>query len=275
MATNYGTGFGRTPVKRPAPVSDFKFNLDNSGNNAFGKWDDGFQPSDYLKNLLGSQYPGALNSGYFTSGWAQPNFERESRNAFDMLSPGGARARVDQFGRSAQEQATTSGMNQGAHLGQLGFGKSAQAGALLDAGNQARSQTSDFYNATADPLALSRQRLALTQNASQGPGMQNILQLLGMGKDQPGSPTLLQTGLGLFGSAIGAGWKPFSDRSLKTNVERVGDHPLGIGIYDYDIFGERERGVMADELLKVKPEAVKIDQLGYMHVDYDQIGGRP
>jgi len=67
----------------------------------------------------------------------------------------------------------------------------------------------------------------------------------------------------------------FSDRRLKSNIERVGTHPLGIGIYDYDIFGRRERGVMAQELLAVKPEAVATHDSGYLMVNYDLIGGRP
>lgn len=59
-----------------------------------------------------------------------------------------------------------------------------------------------------------------------------------------------------------------SDRRLKSNIERVGTHPLGIGVYEYDIFGERQRGVMADEVLTVKPEAVITGSDGYMMVDY-------
>jgi hypothetical protein len=39
----------------------------------------------------------------------------------------------------------------------------------------------------------------------------------------------------------------FSDRRLKSNVVRIGTHPLGIGIYEYNISGRREIGVMADE----------------------------
>lgn len=65
-----------------------------------------------------------------------------------------------------------------------------------------------------------------------------------------------------------------SDRRLKSNIVRVGDHPLGIGWYEYDIFGRRERGVMAQELLRVKPEAVTTLPNGYLAVYYDMIGGR-
>lgn len=59
-----------------------------------------------------------------------------------------------------------------------------------------------------------------------------------------------------------------SDRRLKSNIVRVGTHRLGIGFYEYDIFGRRERGVMADEVLKVKPEAVLQHSSGYLMVNY-------
>jgi hypothetical protein len=78
------------------------------------------------------------------------------------------------------------------------------------------------------------------------------------------------------GSALGgaAGMFNFtkiSDRRLKSNIKRVGTHELGIGIYEYDIFDRRERGVMAQELLEVKPEAVYHRPDGYMMVDYGAI----
>lgn len=61
-----------------------------------------------------------------------------------------------------------------------------------------------------------------------------------------------------------------SDRRLKSNIVRVGEHPLGIGIYEYDIFGERQRGVMADEVEKVRPEAV-VEIGGFKHVNYGML----
>lgn len=71
---------------------------------------------------------------------------------------------------------------------------------------------------------------------------------------------------GALGTAAGGIW---SDRRLKSNVVRIGDHPrLPIGVYAYDIFGRREPGVMADEVLAVRPEAVSFDPSGYMKVDY-------
>jgi hypothetical protein len=80
---------------------------------------------------------------------------------------------------------------------------------------------------------------------------------------------------GQLGGAVGAaaGGGAFkSDRRLKSNIVRVGTHPLGIGIYEYDIFDRRERGVMADEVEQVKPEAVAIDPAdGYKMVYYGML----
>lgn len=71
-------------------------------------------------------------------------------------------------------------------------------------------------------------------------------------------------GAGLYGLAA-------SDRRLKSNVIRIGTHPLGIGIYEYDIAGNRQRGVMADELEAVMPEAVYTRPDGYKMVNYGAI----
>ncbi len=74
---------------------------------------------------------------------------------------------------------------------------------------------------------------------------------------------------GLFGLAgAGAGAIGRSDIRLKSNIVRVGDHPLGVGIYEYDIEGRRELGVMAQEVFHVKPDAVHVDTDGYLMVDY-------
>lgn len=72
----------------------------------------------------------------------------------------------------------------------------------------------------------------------------------------------------LAGAGIGAA---FSDRRLKSNIVRIGVHPLGIGIYEYDIFGQRDVGVMADEVLGVCPLAVSVHPNGYMMVDYGML----
>ena len=76
----------------------------------------------------------------------------------------------------------------------------------------------------------------------------------------------------LAGAAIPA-VAAMSDRRLKSNIERIGTHKLGIGIYEYDIFGERQQGVMADEAEKVMPEAVLMHPSGYKMVNYGLLNG--
>ena len=76
---------------------------------------------------------------------------------------------------------------------------------------------------------------------------------------------------GLFNLA-GAALPMFSDRKLKSNIKRIGTHKLGIGLYEYDIFGGRQQGVMADEVEKVMPEAVLMHPSGYKMVNYGLLG---
>jgi len=60
----------------------------------------------------------------------------------------------------------------------------------------------------------------------------------------------------------------FSDVRLKSNIEYVGDHEVGVPIYEYDIFGRRERGVMAQDLIHVRPDLVMTHPSGYLMVNY-------
>ena len=62
-----------------------------------------------------------------------------------------------------------------------------------------------------------------------------------------------------------------SDRRLKSNIVKIGTHPIGIGIYEYDIFGSRQIGVMAQELMEVMPEAVHQHPAGFLMVDYGRL----
>jgi hypothetical protein len=61
----------------------------------------------------------------------------------------------------------------------------------------------------------------------------------------------------------------FSDARLKTDVVRVGTHPtLGVGIYEYVMFGEPTSGVLAHEVQEVRPDLVMQHPSGYLMVDY-------
>jgi hypothetical protein len=76
---------------------------------------------------------------------------------------------------------------------------------------------------------------------------------------------------GLAGTATGMGIYKYSDRRLKTDVERIGTTAHGLPLYEYTIFGRRERGVMADEVERVMPDAV-IERDGLKMVNYAMLG---
>ena len=64
-----------------------------------------------------------------------------------------------------------------------------------------------------------------------------------------------------------------SDIKLKENINKVGNSPSGINIYEWNYKGntQRYRGVMAQEILERHPEAVALQPDGYMSVYYGKI----
>jgi hypothetical protein len=76
------------------------------------------------------------------------------------------------------------------------------------------------------------------------------------------------SGLFSLGSAALGNPFAFSDRRLKRNVKRVGTHSTGVGLYEYDVAGYRQRGVIAQELEKVRPDLVRRHASGYLTVNY-------
>jgi hypothetical protein len=100
----------------------------------------------------------------------------------------------------------------------------------------------------------------------------NILGATQMGYDAAlGSYNAQQAG---FGNLLGAGAQlgsaafMFSDRRLKSGIKRVGTHAIGVGIYDYTMMGMPQRGVIAQEVERVRPDLVKRHANGYLMVNY-------
>ena len=94
-----------------------------------------------------------------------------------------------------------------------------------------------------------------------------------------GAVSMLTMGPG--GSVGDAGnLQPMSDINAKMNIVRIGDHPLGIGLYLFDYKPEhqqkwghgRQFGVMAQEVETVMPEAVSVHPNGYKMVNYALLG---
>jgi hypothetical protein len=77
----------------------------------------------------------------------------------------------------------------------------------------------------------------------------------------------------------GQGMMIASDRRIKQDIVRIGEHPLGLGIYLYrykapyaETYGAGRRiGVMADEVADRYPDAVARHADGHLMVDYSRL----
>jgi hypothetical protein len=76
---------------------------------------------------------------------------------------------------------------------------------------------------------------------------------------------------GLAGTIGGAA--VMSDRRVKENVKRIGKLANGLATYAFNYIGDTVRrfGVMAQEVVGVRPDAVVITPNGYMAVDYRKV----
>ena len=66
-----------------------------------------------------------------------------------------------------------------------------------------------------------------------------------------------------------------SDIRLKTDIHHVGTTVFGLPLYQFEYrskLGPHYIGVMAQDVLKVKPEAVSIGDDGFYRVNYDMLG---
>ena len=82
------------------------------------------------------------------------------------------------------------------------------------------------------------------------------------------------SGLGGIGQGLGAMGLKLSDRRMKENIQHVGEADGGFSIYEFNYIGDgkRYRGVMADEVERVMPDAVVYDDMGFASVNYSMLG---
>lgn len=100
-----------------------------------------------------------------------------------------------------------------------------------------------------------------------GPNMLNQYNMNAYNQSQAQRNALIGGAASLGGAALMA-----SDRRLKTDIERIGTHKLGIGLYKWTyLWGEKSTGVMADELEKVMPKAVLTNPFGFKMVNYSML----
>lgn len=87
--------------------------------------------------------------------------------------------------------------------------------------------------------------------------------------DPMGSISSLMQGAG----SLASGLAMFSDRRLKRDVVKLGERPDGLGVYLFRYLWSplQHIGVMAQEVLRVKPEAVIPHASGFLMVDYGRL----
>lgn len=196
---------------------------------------------------------------------------------------------------SVNSQFTLGGRyGSGAHTGVLGD-KLGEMEAMLRYGNynnemdrmmQAAQGSISADQAKAQAQAAAGQQALAGQSlAAEMPytGSQSLAQALNAlfagGTSDSASKTVEKSGggglLGAAGGALGAagslGWAPLaSDPALKDDVVKIGEEPDGLGIYEFDYIwgGERQTGVMADEVAELRPWALGPEVGGFATVNY-------
>ena len=78
--------------------------------------------------------------------------------------------------------------------------------------------------------------------------------------------------MNMIGNLAGAG-AAASDKTLKENIVKVGQSPSGFNVYEWNYLWspERFRGVIAQEVQKIKPKAVLSNIFGHLLVDYSKL----
>ena len=214
----------------------------------------------------------AISSGAFggdRAGIAAANLSQQQNLAYgktmaDIYQQGYGQA----VGTAQQQQGVNLGAEQ-ANLARLtaggsqlaGLGMSAQQAGLAGAEAQINAGTLQQQTEQAGKTALVNQFMQ-----EQGYPFQ-VAQFLAN----------IATGTGALSGSTTATTQPapfFSDRRLKHDIKRIGKTDDGLPIYSFKYKGDEKEqthvGFMADEVEKVKPEAVGVHPTGYKTVDYEK-----
>jgi len=205
-----------------------------------------------------------------------PNYEQQEQALRSDLANKGITEGSEAYNRELDNFARRRGESyRQAALESVGTGRQEQ-GRLFTQGLQSRqsdlARRSQLYNELASLIGTQQIRTP-TELDVMGPFSQQYQGQLGQVRDananaaQRNSQTT--TAAASLASALLA---MFSDRRLKTDIEKVGELPSGLNLYRYRYLWEQKHriGVMADEVETLFPEAVG-EMYGYKTVDYGRI----
>jgi len=228
--------------------------------------------------------------------------ERQSRERFNALDMAGSEAqRLYGMQMGQRQQAMQEDQLGGNFSNQSAQQAFQQDMAANQFGNNAVQTQQNMDAAYANQMNTLRQQAIAEQAQRRGMSLNEMNALLsGQQVSMPNMPSFAQSGIsqtpqlmqaaqnqygaamdaynaqqqqsanlmsGLF-SLGSAGIMAFSDRRLKRRIKRVGTHAIGVGIYEYEMFGHPQRGVIAQEVQAVRPDLVARHPSGYLQVNY-------
>jgi hypothetical protein len=198
-----------------------------------------------------------------------------ARNQFGLANMD-ALNEAGRFNAGAMDTALNRQLTAGGALGSLGAQEGADTRANVALQGQMGAEQRAISQALAGAPISVLQALAGTYS-----GLPlNLLSGETMTGSQTGSSTSKSWDpMSVFSNALNAGGSAaqgasaimaLSDRRLKADVEKLGERPDGLGVYAFRYLWSpvRHIGVMAQEVLDVKPEAVVHLPGGYMAVNY-------
>ena len=242
----------------------------------------GFTLGDQAKTAINTPYSSEASSrqgaqdAYYAkeAGYLDPQFKNQGNDLAARLANQGVVQGSDAYGRAQDELARQKTFAYGqAQQQAIGAGTSAQATALQN-------------QSTLKNAALNQLNALRTGTQIQNPTFTNAPSATAAGTDISGlieqnygqqSANANNFNQGLFGLAgAGASFIPGfgkSDRRLKENIVKVGEMANGIGIYIYNFIGQShtEMGVIAQEVLPIRPDAVRVGSDGFYRVNYAKL----
>lgn len=218
----------------------------------------------------------ATNAGFTNNARAQAMNEATTRGAFANS------ARAQGFNENAEMAGfynDATGATNADALRSAAFGNDARAQGL-DEAYTARNAPMREFQGMRDASALEIPQFNAPPTTSVAPtntsdnvwrGYQSAVDMYNAG--QSGNNAMFG-GLAQMGGQLGSAWIARSDERLKDNIEHVGELADGTNVYDYDIDGRHERGVMAQEVEQRDPLAVMTGKDGYKRVNYTRVLAR-
>jgi hypothetical protein len=207
----------------------------------------------------------AFNSAMLNQSNARQQAYESARNSATAQGVGAAQGMFGQNLQNSQLQNATSAQDfaarQALQQNPINMLNAVRSGQQMNTATLPTQQNVAMQQGTAGPDMLG----AATATGQYNQGIYNA--------QQAGSAGMVG-GLGQMGMA--AAMMPagtFSDRRLKTNIQLIGKHDNGMNIYSWDyVWGEHSRGVMADEVEEIMPEAVVMHPTGFKMVNYSMLG---